>query len=50
MLRIGEKILLKPYEIQESVGVQEIELEKEKWSQNTEQVEKMQQTLRSILK
>jgi pyruvate-formate lyase len=31
----------KPYEIQESVGVQEIELEKEKWSQNTEQVEKM---------
>ena len=31
----------KPYEIQESVGVQELELEKEKWSQNTEQVEKM---------
>jgi len=31
----------KPYEIQESVGVQEIELEKEKWSQNTEQVNKM---------
>ena len=31
----------KPYEIQESVGVQELELEREKWSQNTEQVEKM---------
>ena len=31
----------KPYEIQESVGVQDLELEKEKWSQNTEQVEKM---------
>ena len=31
----------KPYEIQESVGVQELELEKEKWSQNTAQVEKM---------
>ena len=31
----------KPYEIQESVGVQNLELEKEKWSQNTEQVNKM---------
>ena len=31
----------KPYEVQESVGVQEIELAKEKWSQNTEQVNKM---------
>ena len=31
----------KPYEIQESVGVQELELQKEKWSQNTEQVDLM---------
>ena len=31
----------KPYEIQESVGVAELEMAKEKWSQNTEQVDKM---------
>ena len=31
----------KPYEIHESVGVQELEMAKEKWSQNTEQVDLM---------
>jgi|TARA_R100001015_G_C4547537_1_gene110158 hypothetical protein len=31
----------KPIEVHESVGVKELELETEKWSQNTEQIEKM---------
>ena len=31
----------KPIEVHESVGVQELELETERWSQNTEQIEKM---------
>jgi hypothetical protein len=31
----------KPVEIYDSVGVKEIELQQEKWSQNKEQVEKM---------
>ena len=31
----------KPYETFDSVGIKEVELQKETWSQNTEQVEKM---------
>ena len=31
----------KPLEVFDQVGIQDIELQKEKWSQNTEQVEKM---------
>ena len=31
----------KPFESMDSVGISEVELQKEKWTQNTEQVEKM---------
>ena len=32
---------LKPVEVFDSVGIKDVELQKEKWSQNKEQVEKM---------
>ena len=31
----------KPFESMDSVGIKDIELQKEKWTQNTQQVEKM---------
>ena len=31
----------KPFESMDSVGIKEVELQKEKWTQNKEQVEKM---------